>query len=387
MIVNKTLSWQISRGDIDHYEVGVADEANGVPTVVGVTTGNVTSITVTYSTDTYPTAWLFVRSIEVGGSASPWSDAIYGASIEDTFTIPRHIQYCYPSDIKDALLGFSLPTTFTDKLLNRICIAASRDIDNLCGKKFSPQSTLEKYDGSGTSQLILNHFPVLSINQVTITDGSGLQIIRQYTPSDLELSDFESGILQLKPVLLDNAENDWEMAASLLYGHIFSTGKNNVLVSYQYGYLEEQQNDELVLVSTTSTGGSSGSTIRTYRTFHHNLSPNNIAVYRNGSLLSSYSVDTAEGLVSIADGNDDDLIIANYFYTIPSDIELATTKIAAMSTIVQVAAKTTGGATSFRNMNYQESYGARPYSGLLDQLQSEAQAIIVKYKDFMMGSV
>lgn len=387
MTVSKTLSWQAAIGTVDHYEIGISTSATGTPTLIKTTTDASTTTTVEYSSSTYPTAWLFVRAVASSGETSDWSDPVSADSLDPTYTPPQPLQYAYANDVKDALIGLTLPSTFTDRVLNKMCLSASREIDSKIGRRFSQESLVELYDGNGTSELAINHYPIIRINYVKITDGSGLELIRTYTPSDLELSDFEAGVLTLKPVAIDNLDGGWQTAASLLYGHIFAQGKSNVEVSYVHGYLEYAEGETLQYLSST-TNGSTGVVSRTYQAINHNWSSNNISVYKNGSLLTSgVSVDVKTGIVTVDDGADDDVITSNYYYTVPYDIATACAKMAAVSIIQQYGASVTGGATGFKNMNYQETYGAQPFSSITTRLQKDADDVIEKYQRFDMYAV
>lgn len=384
--VSKTLSWQSTVGSVDHYEIGISNTSTGTPTVIYTTADSSTEATVEYDSSTYSTAWLFVRAIADDGSASDWSDPISTVSEVPTYTPPQHLQYAYANDVVDALSGFTIPSTITTRMINKTCLAASREIDRLAGRRFSPQAVVERYNGTGTSELIVDHYPITRINYVKVQDGSGLELLREYSSSDLELTDFETGMLQLKPVSLDNLNAGWQTAASLLYGHVFLEGRRNIQVSYEYGHLEYVEGEELTYLES-SVNSSSGVTSRTYQAIHHNWNSNNLSIYQNGTLLTSgYSINAATGVVTVAGGADDDTITANYYYTVPADIEVATAKLAAIGIIGQVSANSTKGVTSFRNMNYQEVYGATPYSGLINQLKGDVDKIMSKYRSFNMYS-
>ncbi len=384
MTVSKTLSWQAAVGNVNYYEVGISTSTIGTPVIIATTEDSSTTVVVSYDSSVYLTAWLFVRAIAITGEISDWSDPVSADSLDPTYTPPKPLQYAYANDVRDVLIGTTLPSTFTDRVLNKMCLAASREIDRLVGRRFSQESLVETYDGNGTSELTINHYPIIRINYVKISDGSGLQLIRTYNPSDLELSDFEAGVLTLKPVSLDNLDAGWQTVASVLFGHVFSQGKSNIEVSYVHGYLEYAEGEELEYVESI-TNGSTGVVSRTYQTINHNLSPNNISVYQNGSLLENgVSINTITGIVTVDGGSDDDAIVANYYYTVPYDIASSCAKIAASSALQQYGAGVTGGATGFKNMNYQETYGAQPFSSIVDGLKKDVYTIIEKYKRFDM---
>lgn len=387
MTVNKTLTWQITAGAVDHYEIGIATTAGGTPVLLKTTTDNSTSTTITYNSSDYPEAWLFVRAIATDGTTSDWSSPISADSLVPTFTPPQTVQYAYANDVRDVIPGITIPATITDAQINRQCIEASRNIDTLTKRKFSPQTVVEKYNGTGTSSLVISHYPVTKINYVKVTDHSGLTLIREYNSSDLELSDYETGMLQLKPIIIDTITDSWQQGASLLYGHVFGMGRRNIEVSYEYGHLFYIEGEELSLLTTT-TNGSSGVITRTYQALHHNWSTNNIAIYQNGSLMTSnVSVNTVKGIVSVINGSADDTITAYYYHTVPADIEFATAKLAAIQIINQASAKATGGVTGFRNMNYQETYGTKPFDVVLSELQKFVNDTITRYTRYDIEAV
>jgi len=387
MTVNKTLTWQITAGTVDHYEIGIATTSTATPTYLQSTTGAVTSATITYDSTDYPTAWLFIRAVADDGTTSDWSDPISAESLVPTFTPPQAYQYAYANDVTDILSGITIPASIVTRQINKACREASRRIDSLTKRRFTTQTVVEKYNGTGTSSLLLNHFPITKLNYVNVTDHSGLTIIREYTNSDLDLSDWETGMLQLKPIIIDTITDSWQQAASLLYGHVFSMGRRNVEVSYEYGHLFYVEAEELQYL-TTAISSSTGTTTRTYQAEHHNWSTNNIAIYQNGSLLTTgVSVDTTKGIVSVVDGAEDDTITAYYYHTVPADIEIATAKLAAINILNQVAGKATGGITAFRNMNYQETYGTKPYNSILDTLQKDVDLVIERYMRYDIEAV
>lgn len=380
--ITKTLTWNTTEGNVDHYEIGISTSPTGTPTILVVTTDTNTSKTITYDDSTYNPAWIFIRAIADDGSASAWSDPISTDSLTFLFTAPHPLQYAYANDITDQLAGLTIPSGITTRMIDKACLEASRIIDELCERRFSPQTVVERYDGTGMSQLELKHYPITAINYVKVNDYSGINLLREYSSSDLELSDYEAGILNLKPIMIDDLDISWQASASLLYGHVFSKGKRNVQVSYQYGHMFYVEGETLELAST-DTSSSSGITTRTYRAIHHNWATNNFSIYRNGTLLTTgYSVDAARGLVYVASGAADDTLTGYYYHTVPHSIELCAAKIAAINVLNQVAANTTGGITSFRNMNYQETYGAKPFSGIVDKLQGEVDKIIMNYKRY-----
>jgi hypothetical protein len=382
MTVSKTLTWQITAGTVDHYEIGISATAGATPTLLQTTPDNNVSATVIYDSTTYPTAWLFVRAISADGTTSDWSDAISADSLVPTYTPPQAFQYAYDNDVKDILSGITMSTTITDRMINKACREASRRIDTLTNRKFTTQTVVEKYNGTGTSELVLNHYPITKLNYVKVTDHSGLTLIREYDNSDLDLSDFESGMLQLKPIIMETLTDSWQQATALLYGHVFSPGRRNIEVSYEFGHLFYVEGEELQYLTST-TSGSTGITTRTYQAEHHNWSTNNIAIYQNGSLLTSgVTIETVKGIISVVGGADDDAITAYYYHTVPADIEAAAAKLAAIDILNQIAGKTTGGVTAFRNMNYQETYGTKPYNNILDSLQKDVDMIIQINKRF-----
>ncbi len=384
--VNKTLTWQVTAGTVDHYEIGIATTASGTPVLNKVTTDASTSTTITYDASTYPTAWLFVRAVAADGTTSDWSAPISAVSLVTTYTPPQGIQYAYANDVTDLLAGVTIPAALTTFKINKACLAASRKIDALTHRKFSPQTVVEKYDGTETNELALRNYPITKLNYVKVTNYDGLTIIREYAASDLELSDYEAGLLTLKPIMLDNLDTSWNTAVSLMYGHVFPTGCMNVEVSYEYGHTFYVEGETLQYL-TSVTNGSTGVTTRTYQAIHHNWSSNDIAIYQNGSLLTTnVSIDTTTGIVSVVGGADDDTITAYYYHLIPHAIETACAQLAAIDILNQVVANTTGGITGFRNMNYQETYGAKPYTNLFDTFQKSIDNVVQEYRSYEIHS-
>lgn len=63
-----------------------------------------------------------------------------------------------------------IESTHDDTMLEDLINACSTAIENYCGRKFKEQPFDEEYDGTGKNYLLLEQFPVKSINSLSI-DG------------------------------------------------------------------------------------------------------------------------------------------------------------------------------------------------------------------------
>lgn len=103
-----------------------------------------------------------------------------------------------------------------DEVLEILISACTDMIESLCGRRFASTAyVLEKYDGTGTSELLLKNFPVIVLASIEVRnslDASG-------TWETVDTEDYfeEDGIL------------------TLAYGK-FTRGKENYRISYTAGF-------------------------------------------------------------------------------------------------------------------------------------------------------
>lgn len=119
----------------------------------------------------------------------------------------------------------NIDDTSQDTLLTRLIKSATSFVDQVTHRTFEETSTTEKYSGTGTSELVLNNYPVSSVSEITINDEvvdsddyevfSDEGIIYKYDYWTQTNNTFRYG------VLLDGNTNN---------------RKRNIEVTYTYGY-------------------------------------------------------------------------------------------------------------------------------------------------------
>ena len=98
--------------------------------------------------------------------------------------------------------------------------AASAAICRYTGRKFVSEALTETYSGDGTTELILDHRPVISLTTITITDDNGTE----YDIATAQFRiDYKLGILYFKP----DADGDYTY---------WPVGILNIEIVYTAGY-------------------------------------------------------------------------------------------------------------------------------------------------------
>ena len=71
----------------------------------------------------------------------------------------------------DTIKGIlNIDDTSQDALLTRLIESATSFVDKITHRTFGEATVIEKYAGTGTSELVLNNYPVSSITEITIDD-------------------------------------------------------------------------------------------------------------------------------------------------------------------------------------------------------------------------
>jgi hypothetical protein len=108
--------------------------------------------------------------------------------------------------------------TYDTFLSNRI-VAASTAIESYCNRTFAVNNYVEYYDGAGSTEILLNQWPVTGVTQI-IADVYGT------TPTTIPSTEFvintKNGIVSIKP--------------SSTYSSWFGYGNQNYQVTYTAGY-------------------------------------------------------------------------------------------------------------------------------------------------------
>lgn len=116
------------------------------------------------------------------------------------------------------------------ELIGKLITAISDRIEKITGRTFSETSYTEYYDGTGTNEIVLNQFPIISltsINYVNTDDTSSTSI----DTNSVHIN-YDKGIL-------------------LYRGGIFSAGKRNLLITYTAGYADIPYDLELIAIELT----------------------------------------------------------------------------------------------------------------------------------------
>lgn len=67
-------------------------------------------------------------------------------------------------------------TSVASTRLTSLIASASAAIERHCNRRFVSQSFTETHDGDGASELILEHFPLISLTSVTIIEDDGTEV-------------------------------------------------------------------------------------------------------------------------------------------------------------------------------------------------------------------
>lgn len=79
--------------------------------------------------------------------------------------------------MKDIVVFLGLDTeTIADKNLGILHTSIEAWVDRYCGRAFSSTSYKERYDGTGTQELILDYHPIISLNRLCIGTNDGINI-------------------------------------------------------------------------------------------------------------------------------------------------------------------------------------------------------------------
>ncbi len=126
-----------------------------------------------------------------------------------------------------------ITTTNSDATITRLIAAASSQIRTLTGRyNFLPTTTTETRDGTGTQRFVFKNWPVLSVASVLVDNTTILP--GNWNDTDVVFSFFgqEAG-WYLHPY---DGNPPGEPQTLELSGYEFCRGKQNVRITYTYGY-------------------------------------------------------------------------------------------------------------------------------------------------------
>jgi len=119
-----------------------------------------------------------------------------------------------------SFLSISITETSKDFLLTGFIKTAASEINTLCSRIFDHNVYTEIYSGAGGTALVLNNYPVTSVNKAEIYDGESWTDL--FNPPD----SFSSCALLLKEIGI----------IKLLRSYTFPKGEQNIRVVYNAGY-------------------------------------------------------------------------------------------------------------------------------------------------------
>lgn len=104
-------------------------------------------------------------------------------------------------DFKTAkgFLKITSPTEDEEVILKALVDEISEAVEDYCGRKFESATFTQDYNGSGTRNLMLRQFPIISVTTVTRTkaDAADTQVVVASTEYNIHA---DAGILQMHPV-------------------------------------------------------------------------------------------------------------------------------------------------------------------------------------------
>ena len=177
-----------------------------------------------------------MTQIATGRYSYTWEDPAYDLTytvamklVADGHTSINEETISGPSDLSGSLATLAraqqnpILANVDETFLSNLLKAAGEHIEKTCGRVFSETDrTDEAYDGFWERSLILDHFPIIALDSVTITDCAGTEI-------DIDGAQFD--------IKNDIGEIRFKPAAQLTgtYAH-FPRGYQNITVTYTSGF-------------------------------------------------------------------------------------------------------------------------------------------------------
>jgi hypothetical protein len=143
--------------------------------------------------------------------------------------------------------------TNDDEIMDLITISA-KSIDRATRRRFDVVTVTERYDGSGQQKLVLDNYPILSVQQVQIYNPAN-QLMTNIQSTDASFAteliiDYQRGYLTLPPANFPYFTYPWagpfwpnssygagyQQTMAYDYSSHFGQGTSNVIVTYTYGF-------------------------------------------------------------------------------------------------------------------------------------------------------
>lgn len=104
-------------------------------------------------------------------------------------------------DVVKTWLGVTLTDTSKDGIIAQIADGVSQRIESACHRPFVTRSFTETYNGDGTTQLLLRHWPVVAVSSFTMKDTQDGTPVAYVNGTDYDL-DRAIGALRLRSIAL-----------------------------------------------------------------------------------------------------------------------------------------------------------------------------------------
>lgn len=153
----------------DGFTASALDQAPGVPAVpIAAATS---SVQTSYAAGAWGTTYIRIRALCGAGNDT----TVKAWLLADTLTVTLDTFALTTLDAVKRQLGITVTTS--DALLTQIINAASAGIETYCGRKFKNRAyTQEAYVGDRTREVMVDNWPIVSVERVAIGRVGALQV-------------------------------------------------------------------------------------------------------------------------------------------------------------------------------------------------------------------
>jgi len=150
--------------------------------------------------------------------------------------LPQNQPYCTSTDVGNLIgntIGFqNADSTTIQSAINQ----ATAYIERETQKKFSPYRSKVRYDGNGTTKMVLKNSPIIAINEVDIYFTYPLELQRVAHDYDL-IVDRQNGVIAFSPYTAQ--------PFFAPFAYVFYPSSRNVMIDAWFGYTEEVFSEQL----------------------------------------------------------------------------------------------------------------------------------------------
>jgi hypothetical protein len=163
--------------------------------------------------------------------------------------------YCLVKDVRAFLKRIDIDDVTDDEEIMNLITTSAKDIDRATRRRFDVCTVTEQYNGNGQQMLVLDNYPLLSVQEVQIKNMAN-QLVTDIRSTDANFAqeliiDFVRGYLTLPPAAMPYSlyppYTGWFWPSSSYVGDIstrmawdysshFGAGVRNVVVTYTYGF-------------------------------------------------------------------------------------------------------------------------------------------------------